>query len=75
MHEGTTAPIVELLDWISTTPRSYAETLDAWKTHCPRLTTWEDVRSFGLVAIERTDRGSRVVLTDAGVSAHQRAHA
>ena len=39
----------QLLDWIGTEPRSYIETMDAWRTSCPRLTIWEDALSAGLI--------------------------
>jgi hypothetical protein len=61
----TDAPTLELLDWVSTRPRSYAETMEAWRSHCPRLLVWEDALIAGLV---RVDSG-RVALTPAGVSA------
>ena len=35
------ALIVQLVEWIGQEPRSYAETMDAWRTSCPRLTVWE----------------------------------
>jgi hypothetical protein len=57
-----TAPTVQLLAWIAERPRSYAETIEAWKTTCPRLAVWEDALADGLV---RIDRG-RVLLTAAG---------
>jgi hypothetical protein len=44
--------IFELLQWISDRPRSYAETMDAWRSACPRLTTWEDALIVGLVQVE-----------------------
>ena len=56
-----------MLEWLAERPRPYAETLEAWKTSCPRLTIWEDAVKAGLVRIER---GS-VVLTSAGVAAAQ----
>jgi hypothetical protein len=56
------APTLQLLSWIAERPRSYAETIEAWKTSCPRLSVWEDALSDRLV---RVDRGS-VLLTDAG---------
>jgi len=63
-------PVVELLDWISRRPRSYPETMEAWKTHCPRLSAWEDALAAGLVAVRQNGAGeSRVVLTSAGASA------
>jgi len=71
MSETPSPSVVQLLDWVSDAPRTYAETLEAWKTHCPRLTIWEDALSAGLVAVARTDGGSQVVLTEAGASARR----
>lgn len=62
-ESGTAALTLQLLEWIGERPRSYAETLEAWKTSCPRLTIWEDAVAEGLV---RVDRGS-VFLTPSGV--------
>jgi hypothetical protein len=57
-----TAPTVQLLLWIAERSRSYAETIEVWKTSCPRLAVWEDALADDLV---RIDRGS-VLLTAAG---------
>ena len=58
----------QLLDWIGAKPRSYTETIDAWRTSCPRLTIWEDAMSAGL--IERVPGSSvqnaMVQITEAG---------
>jgi hypothetical protein len=51
-----------MLEWIVEQPRSYAETIEVWKTSCPRLAVWEDAVADDLV---RIDRG-RVLLTAAG---------
>jgi hypothetical protein len=40
---------MQLLQWIGTRPREYQETIDAWRTSCPRLTIWEDALSDGLI--------------------------
>ena len=40
---------VQFLDWIGDEPRSYVETMEAWRTSCPRLTIWEDALSAGLI--------------------------
>jgi hypothetical protein len=53
VQQTLTAPTLELLAWISERPRSYAETMEAWKSHCPRLTVWEDAIADGLVAVGR----------------------
>jgi hypothetical protein len=62
--------VLDLLDWVSPSGRGYAETLEAWKTHCPRLTVWEDALAEGLLEVRRNGGGeSLVVLTQSGVSA------
>ena len=65
------APTRELLDWLSARPRSYAETIDAWRSSCPRLTIWEDALNDGLVQVIRDARGkpSSVGLTPHGKAA------
>jgi hypothetical protein len=40
---------IQLLQWIGNRPRGYQETIDAWRTSCPRLTIWEDALSDGLI--------------------------
>jgi hypothetical protein len=44
-----TAPTVQLLAWITEQSRSYAETIEAWQTSCPRLAVWEDALADHLV--------------------------
>ncbi len=41
--------VLDLLDWLAAKPRSYAETMEAWRTSCPRLTIWEDAVDAGYV--------------------------
>jgi hypothetical protein len=53
VQQTLTAPTLELLAWISERPRSYAETMEAWNSHCPRLTVWEDAIADGLVTVGR----------------------
>jgi hypothetical protein len=59
---------LQMLDWIGKEPRPYAETMDAWRTSCPRLTIFEDAMSAGL--IERVSAGqlsdARLRVTEAG---------
>jgi hypothetical protein len=56
------APTLELLGWIAERSRTYPETIEVWKSSCPRLTVWEDALSDGLVRVER----GHVLLTAAG---------
>ncbi len=49
MPDPVPALVLELLDWIGSCPRSYAEVMEAWRTSCPRLPVWEEANSRGLV--------------------------
>ena len=51
--QSLAAPAVQLLLWLEERPRTYAETIDAWRTSCPRLAVWEDALDGGLVRVER----------------------
>ena len=62
----TDAPTLELLAWVSSRQRTYDDAMDAWRTHCPRLSVWEDALLAGLVRVVREPGGSRVELTAAG---------
>ena len=50
---------VQLLEWIAARPRSYAETMEAWRTSCPRLPVWEDAIDGGLVEVVSNPAGKR----------------
>jgi DNA-binding PadR family transcriptional regulator len=58
--------ILDLLEWVCLRQRSYEETMDAWRTSCPRLPVWEDANDRGLVATERRDGRLIVAVTPAG---------
>lgn len=62
--------LVQFLLWIAAKPRTYAETMEAWRTNCPRLSAWEDATANGLIDMtdeESTVRGEPVVvLTEKG---------
>jgi hypothetical protein len=57
-----TSPTLQLLEWINERERSYADTMDVWHSHCPRLMVWEDAIADGLVEV----REGCVVLTTRG---------
>ena len=59
----------ELLLWLEREPRSYAETIEVWKTTCPRLSLWEDALEDGLVEVVRGGSESSVVVTAHGRAA------
>ncbi len=41
--------LLDLLEWVGTAPRPYAEVLDAWRTSCPRLPIWEEANDRGFL--------------------------
>ena len=58
---------VQFLAWVAERPRTYAETMEAWRTSCPRLSVWEDATLDGLVSLKGgPDRQTMVELTSAG---------
>jgi hypothetical protein len=60
--------IVDLLEWIGPTPRSYAEVQDAWRTSCPKLPVWEDATdAHFLDTWFESGRGRLVAVSAAGV--------
>ena len=59
----------ELLLWLEREPRTYRETVETWRTSCPRLSVWEDAIDDRLVEVVRTGSGSAVVVTARGRAA------
>jgi D-3-phosphoglycerate dehydrogenase len=60
--------ILDLVEWVGRTERTYRETMDAWRTSCPRLPVWEDANDRGLVETAFADGRSLVRPTDAGLT-------
>ncbi len=64
-----TPQVLELLAWVAARPRTYSETMAAWRTSCPQMPTWEDATGDGLVEVVGNGRGvekQTVRLTRAG---------
>ncbi|HTY66209.1 MAG TPA: hypothetical protein VMH36_06140 [Alphaproteobacteria bacterium] len=53
--------MVQFLAWVAECPRSYAETMEAWRTSCPRLSVWEDANLDGLVWLDAGAGGRTLV--------------
>ena len=64
--------ILDLVEWVERSERTYAETMDAWRTSCPRLPVWEDASERGLV--ERSVANGCVIVraTSAGLALLER---
>jgi hypothetical protein len=67
MPDSSSLIMVQFLAWVADRPRSYAETMDAWRTSCPRLSVWEDAVIADLVRLEG-EGGRAVKLTEGGAA-------
>ena len=52
----------ELLAWVGDAPRTYAETIEAWRSNCPRYPVLDDAFTDGLIRVA----DGLVVLTETG---------
>lgn len=56
--------VMDLVEWVAREPRTYRDTMDAWRTSCPRLTVWEGAVEQRLV--ERVPvAGGEIVMASA----------
>lgn len=64
--------VLQLLAWVGRAERSYDETMEAWRTSCPRLSVWEDAVDAGLVEVDPSSASgfgeARVRLTQRGAA-------
>jgi hypothetical protein len=64
MSDSPSLIMIQFLSWVADRPRSYAQTMEAWRTSCPRLSVWEDAVIENLVRIDGAHRA--VTLTPRG---------
>jgi hypothetical protein len=59
---------LQLLSWVAERPRTYDETMQAWRSTCPRLTIWEDALGNGLLVVAdgQSMKDAKVLLSDSG---------
>jgi hypothetical protein len=67
MTDAASLIMIQFLSWVADRPRSYADTMDAWRTSCPRLSVWEDAVIADLVRLEGQG-GRSVKLTERGAA-------
>jgi hypothetical protein len=73
MSDSPSLIMIQFLSWVADRPRTYAQTMEAWRTTCPRLSVWEDAVIEDLV---RIDGGHRAVsLTARGHAALRKSQA
>ena len=58
--------MLDLVEWVGSRERTYQETMEAWRTSCPRLPVWEDATGRGLVETVLADGQRLVRATAAG---------
>ena len=67
MTDAPNPLVLDLVEWIATEPRPYADVLDRWRTSCPRLTVWEDALDRGFVKrVPAAEQGAQVIVTETG---------
>jgi hypothetical protein len=68
MTESPNLLLIEFLSWVSSRPRTYSEAMDAWQSHCPRQTIWEDAIIAGYIDLNRHEakQDPEVTLTPSG---------
>jgi D-3-phosphoglycerate dehydrogenase len=74
MSEPVDDLILDLLEWIGPGQRPYAETLEAWRTSCPRLPVWEDATDQGFIERHHEPGHAAVVSVSASGAEHLRTH-
>jgi hypothetical protein len=68
MPESVSLLMLEFLTWIDCRSRTYAETMEAWRSNCSRHPVWDDALTAGLIRIESAETMDRclVILTPRG---------
>jgi hypothetical protein len=59
--------VLDLIEWVGRNRHTRQETLDAWRTSCPRLPVWEDANDRGLLEIKVLDGVALLRPTEAGL--------
>jgi hypothetical protein len=64
--QALSTSMLEFLEWVRFRPRTHAEAIEAWQSHCPRVTLWEDALDQDLIQLHAR---SQVRLTSRGRAA------
>ena len=60
--------ILDLVEWLARRERTYRDTMDAWRTSCPRLPVWEEANERGFVEVVSEQGRSLVRATAVGLA-------
>jgi len=74
MSESPDDLILDLLEWLGSSPRTYSEVLDAWRTSCPRFPVWEDANDLGFIERHHDPGRGQFVSVSAAGTEHLRRH-
>jgi len=68
MADSENLLMLEFLSWLSARRRTYSEAMNAWQSHCPRQTIWEDAMIEGYIQLDRhgSSQDPDVMLTESG---------
>jgi hypothetical protein len=69
---ATESLMLDLLESVANSERSYEEVMDAWRTSCPRLPVWEEANDRRLVAREEVNGRCIVSITSLGLALLER---
>jgi D-3-phosphoglycerate dehydrogenase len=64
--------VLDLLEWVASRERTYADAMDAWRTSCPRLPVWEEATERGLIVREQAEGRATVRITSEGLDLLER---
>ena len=68
MSDTVDALIVDLLQYVEGSERTYAEVIEAWHTSCPKLPVWEEANERGLITRARVNGHAVVQITPEGTA-------
>ena len=68
MGEPVSLLMLEFLNWVARQPRTYAQSMEAWRSTCPRTSVWEDALAAGFIENQNHGRAdnTQVMLTERG---------
>jgi hypothetical protein len=58
--------VLDLLEWVAKQDRCYQETMDDWRTSCPKLPVWEEASDRELIELDAVAGTNVVRITRAG---------
>jgi hypothetical protein len=66
--------ILDLLEWMGSERRPYADVIEAWRTSCPRLPVWENANDRGFMARHHARGHGALVSVSATGAEHLHKH-